>query len=243
MTRDERERDRRALAQHVEDLDQRPAVLAAGQPDHDAVAVLDQVVLGDRLGDLLGEARFERRGVAHDVRHQARLGPFSHGLQSSCRQHCGPCPASVSFARRATSSAVRAQPLGERRVVHHAPQRRRQRLRRRIADEAADAVLDELGRPAAVAARDDGLARGERLDGDEPVVLLERREADRAAAREVIEQLRLGEAARERDAVRETEPADERPQPVVLLAVAGDDGANPGRLGRAPAPASADRRA
>ena len=47
------------LLEHVEDLDQRPAVLAARQPDHDAIAVLDQAVLGDRLGDLLGDARFE----------------------------------------------------------------------------------------------------------------------------------------------------------------------------------------
>ena len=59
--RDERERDRRALPQDVEDVDQRPAVLAARQPDHHAIAVLDQAVLGDRLGDLLGEARFEWR--------------------------------------------------------------------------------------------------------------------------------------------------------------------------------------
>ena len=58
---DEREGDRRALPQHVEDLQQRPAVLAAGQPDHDAVAVLDQTVFGDRLGDLLGDACFEWR--------------------------------------------------------------------------------------------------------------------------------------------------------------------------------------
>ena len=56
---DEREVDRRALAQDVEDLEQRPAVLAAGQPDHDAIAVLDQAVIDDRLGDLLGDAGFE----------------------------------------------------------------------------------------------------------------------------------------------------------------------------------------
>ena len=43
VDRDQREADRRALPQHVEDLQQRPAVLAARQPDHDAVAVLDHV--------------------------------------------------------------------------------------------------------------------------------------------------------------------------------------------------------
>ena len=62
---DERERDRRALAEDVEDVDQRPAVLAARQPDHHAVAILDQVVVGDRLGDLLGQACFERGFVGH----------------------------------------------------------------------------------------------------------------------------------------------------------------------------------
>ena len=45
---------------------QRPAVLAAGQADHDAIAVLDQTVLGDRLGDLLGDPRFERR-LGHGI--------------------------------------------------------------------------------------------------------------------------------------------------------------------------------
>ena len=62
---DERERDRRALAQVVEHLHQRPAVLAARQADHDAVAVLDQVEVGDRLGRLLGDAGFERAAVGH----------------------------------------------------------------------------------------------------------------------------------------------------------------------------------
>ena len=44
---DERELDRRPLPQHVENLHQRPAVLAARQADHDAIAVLDQAVLDD----------------------------------------------------------------------------------------------------------------------------------------------------------------------------------------------------
>ena len=64
---DERERDRRALPQDVEDLQQRPAVLAARQPDHDAVAVLDQVEVDDRLGRLLGDPGFERAAVGHQL--------------------------------------------------------------------------------------------------------------------------------------------------------------------------------
>ena len=41
----EREVNRRALTQHVENLEQRPAVLAARQADHHAIAVLDQPVV------------------------------------------------------------------------------------------------------------------------------------------------------------------------------------------------------
>ena len=62
------------------------------------------------------------------------------------------------------------------------------RRRRRLADQAGLAVADELRRAAAVDARDDRLARRERLDRDEAVVFVERRKADGAAAREVIEQ-------------------------------------------------------
>jgi hypothetical protein len=65
VDRDQREIDRRALAQDVEDLDQRPAVLAAGQSDHDAIAVFDQRMVDDRLGDLFGEPGLERRAVTH----------------------------------------------------------------------------------------------------------------------------------------------------------------------------------
>ena len=64
---DQRERDRRALAQDVEDLQESPAVLAARQPDHHPIAILDQVVFGDGLRDFLGDSRFERRGVTHDA--------------------------------------------------------------------------------------------------------------------------------------------------------------------------------
>ena len=64
---DQRERDRRPLAQDVEDLQQSPAVLAARQSDHDPIAILDQAVFGDGLRDFLGDSRFERRGVTHDA--------------------------------------------------------------------------------------------------------------------------------------------------------------------------------
>jgi hypothetical protein len=55
----EREPDWRALAEDVEHLQQRPAVLAARQADHDAVAVFDHRVVGNRLGRFPGEPRLE----------------------------------------------------------------------------------------------------------------------------------------------------------------------------------------
>jgi len=51
---DEREGDRRALPEHVENLQQRPAVFAARQPDHDPIAVVDQLVFDDGFRDLFG---------------------------------------------------------------------------------------------------------------------------------------------------------------------------------------------
>ncbi|MCK7529388.1 MAG: hypothetical protein MZV64_73485 [Ignavibacteriales bacterium] len=77
---------------------------------------------------------------------------------------------------RSASASSPAQPR------HRAGQRRRasaSHTRPRLA------VAHELGRAAAVAARDDGLRRGEGLDGDQPVVLLEGREDHGAARRQV----------------------------------------------------------
>ena len=64
---DERERNRRALPEQVEHLQQRPAVLAARQADHDAVAVLDHLVVDDRLGRLLGEPRLQLTPIRHET--------------------------------------------------------------------------------------------------------------------------------------------------------------------------------
>ena len=72
--RHERKLDRRALAQDVEDLKQRPAVLPARQPDHDPIAVFDQAVVDDGLGGFLGEACFERRAIAHGTSVTASQG-------------------------------------------------------------------------------------------------------------------------------------------------------------------------
>ena len=71
---DDRELDRRALAQLDQDVEQRVAVLAARDADHDAVAVLDHREVGDRAADLAMQALLQlgdldrelaaRRGVA-----------------------------------------------------------------------------------------------------------------------------------------------------------------------------------
>ena len=80
VDRDEREVDRRAGAELVEDLQQRPAVLAARQADHDAVAVLDQQVIGDGLGRLLGDARFSSSTGSAIARSTALKGPAGRGV-------------------------------------------------------------------------------------------------------------------------------------------------------------------
>ena len=62
---DDRKTDRGALAQHVQNLDEGPAVFPAGQPHHHAVPVFNQVEVVDRLGDFPRESRFKGRRVTH----------------------------------------------------------------------------------------------------------------------------------------------------------------------------------
>ena len=85
--------------------------------------------------------------------------------------------------------------------------------RRRIADVAVRAIDDEFGRPSAVTARHDRLARGECLDGDKAIILLERREDYRAAARIVFQHLLVVDAAEEEDPVSQAKTSDARLQP------------------------------
>jgi hypothetical protein len=61
----QREPDRCALAQDVEDLQKRPAVLPARETDHDSVAVLDHLVVGDGLGRPLGQPRLDLASIRH----------------------------------------------------------------------------------------------------------------------------------------------------------------------------------
>ena len=62
---DERKAHRCALTHDVEDLKERPAVLAAREADHDAIAVLDHLIVDDGPGRLLREAPFELAAVSH----------------------------------------------------------------------------------------------------------------------------------------------------------------------------------
>src|SRR5882762_85429 len=64
---DERKANRRALPQHIEHLKERPTVLAARQPDHYAIAVVDHLVVDDRLGCFLREARLELAAISHTL--------------------------------------------------------------------------------------------------------------------------------------------------------------------------------
>ena len=136
---DEREVDRRALAQDVEDLQQRPAVLAAGQPDHDAVAVLDHLEVDDRLGRLLRDARLERMWRNPSRQFTGTSSRFTVAGQVSVR------------ARAAPSAPSRAAGVG---IVDEPPERTPQGRRRRRHHEAGALVGDELGRATAVVTRD-----------------------------------------------------------------------------------------
>ena len=62
---DEREAERRAPAQDVQHLQERPAVLATGQADHHPISRFDHLVLDDRPRRLLREACFEVGAVRH----------------------------------------------------------------------------------------------------------------------------------------------------------------------------------
>ena len=67
--RDQREANRRPLPQDIERLHQCPAVFAAGQADHDAVAVFEHRVVNDRFGGLLGQPGFEFGAISHTFIH------------------------------------------------------------------------------------------------------------------------------------------------------------------------------
>ena len=62
---DERKVDRGPPPQLIERLQERPAVFAARQSHHDAVAVLDQLEIDDGFGGLLGDPIFETAAVRH----------------------------------------------------------------------------------------------------------------------------------------------------------------------------------
>ena len=69
---------RRALAQSRQDVEQRVAVLAARQADHDLVAGLDHVEVADRLAHLAVQPLAQLVGLERGL---ARVGAFGrvHG--------------------------------------------------------------------------------------------------------------------------------------------------------------------
>jgi hypothetical protein len=60
--RDEVEVDRRALAEPHQDVEERPAVLPAGDRDHDPVGGLDEAEVGDRVAGGAEELLLEAGG-------------------------------------------------------------------------------------------------------------------------------------------------------------------------------------
>ncbi len=198
---DQAEVDRRALAQHVEDLEQRPAVLAAREADHDAVAVLDESVLGDRSVTCLAS-----RASSGD-RYAMISGPLA-SVYTAGR----PSPASSRCTVAGhVSSAARAAPAWPMRSAAAASSIRRRRPAATAAAVGAHtspstpSLTSSVGPPLSRHGHD-RLVRGERLDGDEAVVFVERRERHRTAARQVVEELAVVEPADELDAPVEPEP-------------------------------------
>jgi hypothetical protein len=63
--RDQRKVDRRPLPQVVERLHQRPAVLAARETHHHAVAVFNQIEVDDRLRGLFRDAGLKSASLGH----------------------------------------------------------------------------------------------------------------------------------------------------------------------------------
>jgi hypothetical protein len=93
---DDVEADRRALAQAQQDVQQRVAVLAARQADHDLVAGLDHVEVGDRLAHLAVQA------LAELVGFEGGLGGNA-GLQQATAVE----PASLAVPPRGEAAAGR----------------------------------------------------------------------------------------------------------------------------------------
>src|SRR5262245_25999468 len=87
--------------------------------------------------------------------------------------------------RRDVLASLRAQSLRKGRTFRHLGTRLRKRAGVGRADEAVLARSHELQRAATVAAGDDRLRRGKRLDRDEPIVLAVRHKDDGAAGGEV----------------------------------------------------------
>src|SRR5438105_7830639 len=121
VDRNERERDRRALAEHVEDLEQRPAVLASREADHDAIAVLDHLVIDNRLRCLFRETRFEFALVSHSFIHARLKGsrygvPRRGGVAAACQ-----IPATIGSASLSGERIPVASLSGERRIHVYPP--------------------------------------------------------------------------------------------------------------------------
>ena len=106
VDRDDREVDRRPLAEDVEHLHQRPAVLAARQPHHDAIAVFDETVFDDRARGLLRDAGLERAAITHAFRisGDGDEAPRGVGPASDAPRHDGPRrPGARPVPRRPTA--------------------------------------------------------------------------------------------------------------------------------------------
>ena len=125
--------------------------------------------------------------------------------------------------RRARVQAGVAERGGPGAVVVELVHRRGDRLRRRLADPAVDAVLDELEHATRVVRRDDRLGRQEGLERHVAVVLVVRRVDDRQRARVELDEPVVVHGAEEVDAIGDARSVGERVTRLALRPLADHD--------------------
>src|SRR5262249_55508319 len=83
----QRETDRRPLTKLVEQLEERPTVLAAREAHHHTVAVFDHLIIDNRLGGFPGQTRRELAAIAHGLMlndcSQARVATTRAGMPTA----------------------------------------------------------------------------------------------------------------------------------------------------------------
>ncbi len=136
----------------------------------------------------VGLREIHRKGKRQQQNAQQRRGDHAgsgrHGVINRCTALGHVMPDTFSKPACPIRSAARVSSMTSRRATASVSGRGAR-------DPAVHVITHKLRRAAAVGAGDHGLARCERFDGDEPVVLVIWRKAHRAASREVLQHLAI----------------------------------------------------